>query len=143
MIRSWIRSPNEGSCGSQHTKPTHFFDNTTMADLEKLKVEISEAGETVKALKSAGEVDKDAVGKAVADLLALKKKYADANNGIGVDGKPYEEPLTKAQKKAKEKAEKNAKKAETEEKQQVWLWKQACVSMSESCRLLCRTEHPP
>ena len=83
---------------------------STMSEvnLEQLKEEIDALGETIKALKSASEVDKDAVGVAVKDLLDAKKKYADNNNGIGVDGKPYEEPMTKAQKKAKAKAEKEA-----------------------------------
>jgi hypothetical protein len=39
--------------------------------------------------------------------LAAKQLYADNNGGIGVDGTPYEPPLTKAQKKAKAKAEKD------------------------------------
>lgn len=77
-----------------------------MVDLEKLKAEIAEIGDKIKDLKSAAEVDKAAVGAAVADLLAKKKLYADNNDGIGVDGKKYEEPMTKAQKKAKAKAEK-------------------------------------
>mmetsp|Transcript_26176 Transcript_26176/g.36674 ORF Transcript_26176/g.36674 Transcript_26176/m.36674 type:complete len:883 (+) Transcript_26176:45-2693(+) len=75
-------------------------------DLEKLKAEVEALGEKVQSLKSAG--DKDAIPGAVKELLEAKKKYADNNNGIGVDGKPYEEPLTKAQKKAKAKAEKAA-----------------------------------
>jgi hypothetical protein len=79
-----------------------------MADLPQLKVDIDALGELIKQLKTAASVDKDAVGKAVADLLAKKELYAKENNGIGVDGKPFEEPLTKAQKKAKAKAEKDA-----------------------------------
>ena len=43
------------------------------------------------------------------ELLAAKQVYADANGGIGVDGKPYEPPMTKAEKKVKVKAEKAAK----------------------------------
>lgn len=81
-------------------------------DLEQLAKEITTVGETISTLKSAGGDNKDAIGSAVANLLALKKQYAEANNGIGVDGKPYEEPLTKAQKKAKAKAEKNKAKGD-------------------------------
>jgi hypothetical protein len=80
----------------------------TMADLQQLKADIDALGEQIKQLKTAASVDKDAVGKAVADLLEKKKVYAKENNGIGVDGQPFEEPLTKAQKKAKAKAEKDA-----------------------------------
>lgn len=78
----------------------------TMVDLDELKEEVTALGEKVKALKDAGE--KDAIGPAVEALLAAKQLYADNNNGIGVDGNPYEPPLTKAQKKAKAKAEKAA-----------------------------------
>lgn len=76
-------------------------------DLEKLKAEIAVLGEKIKELKSS-EGDKDAIDVAVKELLAAKKLYADNNDGIGVDGKPYTEHLSKAQKKAKEKAEKSA-----------------------------------
>ena len=78
-----------------------------MADLQQLKEDIEALGEKVKELKSSG-ADKESIGSAVAQLLEKKKAYADGNNGIGVDGKPYEEPLTNAQKKAKAKAEKAA-----------------------------------
>jgi hypothetical protein len=85
----------------------HIISNNTitMADLEKLNDEVTACAEKVKTLKTEGG-DKVAIGAAVAALLASKKAYAAANNGIGVDGKPFEEPLTKAQKKAKAKAEK-------------------------------------
>ena len=78
-----------------------------MVDLNQLKTDIEALGEKVKELKTSGGGDqKDAIGAAVAEMLAKKKEYADNNNGIGVDGNPYEEPLSKAQKKAKAKAEK-------------------------------------
>ena len=80
-----------------------------MTDLAKLKEKVDSLSEQIKTLKAAGgDGNKEAIGAAVASLLAAKKEYADNNNGIGVDGKPYEEPLTKAQKKAKAKAEKAA-----------------------------------
>lgn len=77
-----------------------------MVDLDKLKDEIYALGDTIKSLKSADSVDNDAVGKAVAELLDKKKLYADHNNGIGVDGKPFQTNLTKAEKKAQAKADK-------------------------------------
>lgn len=78
-----------------------------MVDLAKLENEINALGEQIKSLKtSGGDSNKEAIAAAVKDLLAAKKLYAESNNGIGVDGKPFEEPLTKAQQKAKAKAEK-------------------------------------
>jgi septum formation inhibitor MinC len=91
----------------------HIEETSTMADLEQLKEQITAAGEKVKTLKSSVPVNKDAIGAAVKELMDLKKQYADNNNGIGVDGKKFEEPMTKAQKKAKEKAEKEAGPAKT------------------------------
>lgn len=76
--------------------------------LEKLQQEIAALGETVKSLKTADPVDKDAIAAAVASLLEAKKTYAANNDGIGFDGQPYEEPMTKAQKKAKAKADQEA-----------------------------------
>jgi hypothetical protein len=66
-----------------------------MTDLNQLKAEIDALSEQIKELKTAASVDKDAVGKAVAALLEKKKTYANKNNGIGVDGKAFGEPLTK------------------------------------------------
>lgn len=76
-------------------------DSTTAAGgdvLEKLKAEIDAVGSEIRTLKGASPVDKDAVGVAVAKLMAAKKAYADANNGIGVDGKPFQEPGKKKNK---------------------------------------------
>jgi hypothetical protein len=78
-----------------------------MVELEQLKEQIDAAGEKIKSLKTAeGVVDKAAIGAAVTNLLELKKQYAELNNGIGVDGKPFEAPMSKAEKKAKDKADK-------------------------------------
>lgn len=78
---------------------------TEAVDLDKLKAAIEAIGEKIKALKATtGEVDKVAIAAAVNDLVMAKKAFGDNNNGIGVDGKPIEEILTKAQKKAKAKA---------------------------------------
>jgi len=79
-----------------------------MVLLDKLKEEITALGDKIKSLKSDSPVNKEAVDASVKELLAAKKSYADNNNGIGVDGKPYEEPLTKEQKKAKSKPDKAA-----------------------------------
>ena len=75
-------------------------------NLDALKQEVEALADKVKELKAASPVDKDAIGATVQNLLAAKQKYADNNNGIGVDGKPYEPPMSKAEKKAKAKAEK-------------------------------------
>jgi hypothetical protein len=68
--------------------------------MEKLKEKITALGDKIKALKStsAAEVDKEAIGAAVQELLDLKGHYAALNNGIGVDGKPYEDPSKKKKK---------------------------------------------
>ena len=73
-------------------------------DLEALKAEITSIGDKIRTLKTASPIDKDAIGAAVGALNEAKKKYADNNDGLGVDGKPYEAPMSKAEKKAKEKA---------------------------------------
>lgn len=74
-------------------------------DLEALKVNIHNLGENVKELKAAN-ADKKELDDAVQALLTAKKEYAQNNNGIGVDGKPFQEPLSKAEKKAQAKAAK-------------------------------------
>eukprot|EP00522_Entomoneis_paludosa_P015533 CAMPEP_0172445112 /NCGR_PEP_ID=MMETSP1065-20121228/5055_1 /TAXON_ID=265537 /ORGANISM="Amphiprora paludosa, Strain CCMP125" /LENGTH=900 /DNA_ID=CAMNT_0013195907 /DNA_START=60 /DNA_END=2762 /DNA_ORIENTATION=+ len=76
-----------------------------MVDLAALKTEIDGLGEKIRQAKESGEGD---VGALVQQLLTAKQTYADNNNGLGVDGQPYQPPLTKAQKKAKAKAEKEA-----------------------------------
>jgi hypothetical protein len=108
----------------------HYSETTaTMVELEQLKEQIDAAGEKIKTLKSSeGEVDKVAIAAAVNELISLKKQYADNNNGIGVDGKPFEAPMTKAEKKAKEKAEKAAGPAK-----QVRLFFVCCLSLA-GCR---------
>ena len=78
-----------------------------MADLATLKEQAEACISKVKELKNSG-ADKAAIDDAVKEMLAAKKNYADANNGIGVDGKPYQAPMTKAEKKALEKAKKAA-----------------------------------
>jgi hypothetical protein len=78
-------------------------------DLAELATRISTLGETIKSLKSSSEQpDADAISAAVAALLDAKRLYAANNGGKGVDGKPWEEPLTKSQKKKLEKEKKAA-----------------------------------
>ena len=76
-------------------------NTTTNADLDQLAAAIAEHGNTVKTLKAdQSAADPAAIKAAVDQLLAAKRAYAAANNGIGVDGKPYVEGGKKAQKKA-------------------------------------------
>jgi hypothetical protein len=78
-------------------------------DLTELASRISSLGENIKLLKSSSEQpDADAISAAVAALLDAKRLYAQNNGGVGVDGKPWEEPLTKSQKKKLEKEKKAA-----------------------------------
>ena len=77
----------------------------TAIDLEALKVTIHNLGESVKELKAAN-ADKKELDDAVQALLTAKQEYAQNNNGIGVDGKLFQEPLSKAEKKAQAKAAK-------------------------------------
>lgn len=83
------------------------------ADLAELQARIAALGESIKLLKSSSEPDGDAISTAVASLLDAKRTYARNNGGIGVDGKKWEEPMTKSQKKKAEK-EAKAKKAAAE-----------------------------
>ena len=64
--------------------------------LDELKARIAALGESIKTLKSSSEPDKDAVSTAVANLLDAKRAFAKNNGGVGVDGKPWEEPMTKS-----------------------------------------------
>jgi predicted NBD/HSP70 family sugar kinase len=88
---------------------------TTTANLEELRANVTAIAEKITALKKASPVDKDAmIGASVKELLDAKRAFAQHNNGIGLDGTKWEEPLTKKQKKAKEMtAEKDAAAAAT------------------------------
>ena len=96
--------------------------------LEELKKEIDAVGSQIAAAKkeiSDKDEVKKVIGPLIPKLLELKKQYADANGGIGVDGKPFgvkekKKPAPAANavataenaaKKAAKKAEKAAKKA--------------------------------
>lgn len=71
-----------------------------MVELEVLAAEIKALGEKVKTMKADGS-DKESIDSVVAALLTAKKTYAENNNGIGVDGQPYQESLSKKEKKSK------------------------------------------
>jgi len=79
-------------------------------DLPALAAQIAAAADQVKAFKTSGG-SKDDITAAVNQLLQLKQQYAANNNGLGVDGQPYQPPLSNKEKKAKAKAEKAAKAA--------------------------------
>lgn len=80
-------------------------------DLAELQSRIAALSESIKLLKSSAEPDKDAIATAVTALVDAKRTYAKNNGGIGVDGKPWEEPMSKSEKKKLEK-EKKKKAAE-------------------------------
>ncbi|KAL3789937.1 hypothetical protein ACHAW5_005482 [Stephanodiscus triporus] len=84
------------------------------SSLDELRNRIHSLAESVKSLKSASSPDKDAISAAVSALLDAKRSYSVANDGIDVDGKPWEEPMSKAEKKRMEKeAKKRAAAAES------------------------------
>ena len=84
-------------------------DAVAAADLATLKDKVEALSNQIRDLKASGSDDaKDKIPPLVKEMLAAKKAYADGNNGIGVDGKPYEEPLSKSEKKKREKAAKAA-----------------------------------
>lgn len=89
-----------------------------MVELEKLKLEIEAVGNSIRELKEKGG-GKEEIGALVTKLNALKQEYADNNNGLGVDGKPYQKPLSKAEKKKLEKEKKAAAAAATAKTQEV------------------------
>ena len=76
-------------------------------ELSKLALEITSLGDAIKTLKSEG-ADGAAIKVKVDLLLQAKRDYAAKNNGIGVDGQPFVEKMTKAQKKAAAAAQKAA-----------------------------------
>ena len=91
---------------TQHTNLSSLWQTLTMADeaanvnLDALKAKVSELAEKVKTLKASDGDNKDLIGATVQELLAAKQAYADANGGIGVDGKPFGKNDDKKKKKA-------------------------------------------
>lgn len=91
-----------------HDVPSnHKIETVTMANLEELRSKVETLAEKITSLKKETPVNKDAIGAAVKELLDAKRTFAENNGGIGVDGKPFEEPLSKAEKKKRAKAEKS------------------------------------
>lgn len=82
-------------------------------DLDALRTAVETASNSVRDLKNSGG-SPDAIKSAVATLNAAKSAFAAANGGLGVDGKPYEPPLTKAEKKKRDRERKAAEKADAE-----------------------------
>jgi len=80
-------------------------------NLDELKTKVSTLADKIVELKKNSGENKDEIDKTVTEMLEAKKTYAANNNGIGVDGKPFVAPMSKAEKKAKIKAEKAAKAA--------------------------------
>jgi hypothetical protein len=71
--------------------------------LDVWSTKVEACAEQVKTLKTTDGVEKEAVGAAVTALLDAKRSYAKLNKGIGIDGKPFEEPMSKADKKKQKK----------------------------------------
>jgi len=69
-----------------------------MADLAEIKSRVDAAAAKVVELKGA-KADVAAIKEVVASMLAAKKEYAENNNGIGVDGKPFDDGKKKKKKK--------------------------------------------
>lgn len=76
-------------------------------DLKAISDEITAIADKIRSLKAESEVAPNAIGECVAKLNEKKALYAKINSGIGVDGKPFEAPMSKVEKrkKAKEAAE--------------------------------------
>ena len=66
-----------------------------MADLASVTAEIKSTGETI-AAREAAKASKEEIAPLVTQLLALKAKYAELNNGI-----PYDPPKLDEKKKEK------------------------------------------
>jgi hypothetical protein len=71
--------------------------------LDDWRTKVEACAEQVKTLKTTDGVEKEAVGAAVTALLDAKRSFAKLNKGIGIDGKPFEEPMSKADKKKQKK----------------------------------------
>ena len=66
-----------------------------MADLASVTAEIKSTGETI-ASRKAAKASNEEIAPLVTQLLALKTKYAELNNGV-----PYDPPKTDDKKKDK------------------------------------------
>jgi hypothetical protein len=77
--------------------------NATAPALDQLRERIHSIAGAIKELKSSTPPDKDAISASVKALLDAKRAYANANGGIDVDGKPWEEPMSNSERKKLEK----------------------------------------
>ena len=77
-----------------------------MSDLDELRAKVTSIADEITSFKETTPVNKEGIAALIPQLLAAKVAFAQANNGIGVDGKPYEAPLSKAEKKKRAKEEK-------------------------------------
>ena len=84
-----------------------------MSDLSSLSTLITSLGLSVKSLKDSAAPASE-ISSAVASLLKAKTDYASMNNGIGIDGKPFDaKPMSSADKKKAAKAEKTTAAADS------------------------------
>jgi hypothetical protein len=77
--------------------------STTTTALDELRERVHSIAGAIKHLKSSTPTDKDAISHSVKALLDAKRAYANANGGIDVDGKPWEEPMSNSERKKLEK----------------------------------------
>lgn len=114
-----------------------------MVDLNKLKDEISSIGNKIKELKNMAVKEltvTDEIGKNVQDLLAKKQLYADHNNGIGVDGKPFKATMTKAEKKKQDQGGNQQPQQQQQQQQDQVRLRVKCV-VSEEMKLYLMSNH--
>ena len=86
------------------------------ANLKDLKRLIDHLAKNVKSLKSSlllssSPPHMDTISEGVLALLEARRAYATSNGGIGAKGRPWEEPMSKSEKKRLEKKAKKAKAA--------------------------------
>ena len=109
-----MHNPHPSQKFEEESVPSHepiVPASIDMSNLEELKAKVDGLAQKITDLKKADVVDKNAIAAAVKDLLDAKRSYAQNNSGVGVDGKPWEEPLSKSEKKKRDKAKKAADQA--------------------------------
>ena len=84
--------------------------------LEDISTQITNLAEQIRTIKQSSTPDKEALKSHITQLQTLKKDYASLNNGIGIDGLPFVEPLSKSEKNKKEKKDKRCKLGEEQQK---------------------------
>ena len=85
-------------------------DSPNPVNLDELRDEINHLSDEIRALKTglSPEAEKSNIEIKVNAMVECKRKFAQHNGGIGFDGKPWEEPLSKSEKKRRDKAMKHA-----------------------------------